>query len=124
MSSKIDPILSDYWPNNSNTVFYRHLRTFSFVSACILCSYFRISSIVISAMERREIPVQLPTLDFFQRCLVSKQIPQEVYNISLKEARAAGCSLKNRLQEFKKNFAYVIFIVFQVYLCEENHTSP
>lgn len=99
MSLKIDPILSDYWPNNSNTVFHGHLRTFSFVSACILCSYFRISSIVISAMERSEIPVQLPTLDFFQRCLVSKQIPQEVYNISLKEARAAGCSLKNQLHE-------------------------
>ena len=40
-----------------------------------------------------------------------------------KEARA-GCSLKNRLREFFKIFPYVIFMIFRVYLCEKNHTSP
>ena len=43
--------------------------------------------------------------------------------VMLKEARA-GCGLKNRLREFKKIFAYVIFMVFRVFLCEEYFTSP
>ena len=35
------------------------------------------------------------------------------------EARA-GCGLKNRLREFSLIFAYVIFMVFRIYLCEKN----
>ena len=41
----------------------------------------------------------------------------------IKEARA-GCRLKNRLREFFLIFAYVIFMVFRIYLCAKNHTSP
>ena len=41
----------------------------------------------------------------------------------LKEARA-GCGLKKRLRDFFFIFAYVIFMVFRVYLCAKNHTSP
>jgi len=43
--------------------------------------------------------------------------------IGIKEARA-GCGLKKRLREFFFIFAYVIFMVFRVYLCAKNHTSP
>ena len=39
--------------------------------------------------------------------------------IRFKEARA-GCGLKNRLREFSFIFAYVIFMVFRIYLCEKN----
>ena len=42
---------------------------------------------------------------------------------TLKEART-GCGLKNRLRKFFLIFAYVIFMVFRLFLCEENHTSP
>ena len=41
----------------------------------------------------------------------------------IKEARA-GCGLKNRLREFFLISAHVIFMVFRVYLCAKNHTSP
>ena len=40
----------------------------------------------------------------------------------LKEA-LAGCSLKNRLREFIFIFAYVLFMVFRVYLCKKKHAS-
>ena len=40
-----------------------------------------------------------------------------------KEARA-GCRLKNRLGEFFFIFPYVIFTVFQIYLCAKSHTLP
>ena len=36
----------------------------------------------------------------------------------------AGWRLKNRLRDFFLIFAFVIFMVFRVYLCEKNHTSP
>ena len=32
----------------------------------------------------------------------------------------AGCGLRNRLLEFFFNFAYVIFMVFRVFLCAKN----
>ena len=46
-----------------------------------------------------------------------------IIQLYIKEARA-GCRLKNRLREFFFIFAYVIFMVFRIYLCAKNHTSP